>query len=116
MVDKRIPPFFLPHVQKRHPFGQFFKDKGIRHKLIPIATPKQNGKVERSHRTDDEELYNQRGFCKLGKRRKELARHVDYYNNRQPNQALGWLTPLEKLRSFPEYHGVTTSLKTVTHV
>ena len=107
---------FLSHVQKPHPFEEFLKDKGIRHKLIPVATPKQNGKVERSHRTDDEEFYNQRGFCKLAKRRKELARHIDYYNKRRPNQALGWLTPLEKLRSFPEYHGVTLSPKTVTYV
>lgn len=107
---------FMPHVQKPHPFDEFLKEKGIRHKLIPIATPKQNGKVERSHRTDDEEFYNQRGFRKPAKRRRELARHIDYYNNRRPNQALGWLTPLEKLWSFPEYQGVTPSLKSVTHV
>jgi transposase InsO family protein len=107
---------FMPHVQKSHPFEEFLKQKGIRHKLIAIATPKQNGKVERSHRTDDEEFYNQREYRKPAKRRKELARHIDYYNKRRPNQALGWLTPLEKLRSFPEYQGVTLSLKSVTHV
>ena len=38
------------------------KEKGIKHKLISIATPKQNGKVERSHRTDDKEFHNQRGL------------------------------------------------------
>ena len=107
---------FMPHVQKPHPFDEFLDEKGIRHKLIPIATPKQNGKVERSHRTDDEEFYNQRGFRKPAKRRKELARHIDYYNSRRPNQALDWLTPLEKLWSFPEYQGVIPSLKSVTHV
>ena len=107
---------FMPHVQKPHPFEEFLKQEGIRRKLIPIATPKQNGKVERSHRTDDEEFYNQREYRKPAKRRKELARHIDYYNKRRPHQALGWLTPLEKLRSFPEYQGVTLSLKTVTHV
>jgi len=72
--------------------------------------------VERSHRTDDEEFYNQRGFRRPAKRRRELAHHMNYYNNRRPNQALGWLTPLEKLWSFPEYQGVTPSLKSVTHV
>jgi len=107
---------FMPHVQKPHPFDEFLKEKGIRHKLIPIATPKQNGKVERSHRTDDEEFYNQRGFRKPATRRRQLARFVRYYNNQRPNSALGWLTPLEKLRSFPEYQGVTLSLKSVTHV
>jgi transposase InsO family protein len=98
---------FMPHVKKPHPFEEFLKEKGIRHKLIPIATPKQNGKVERSHRTDDEEFYNHRQFKKIERRRKELSRHLDYYNNRRPNQALGWMTPLEKLRSFPEYQSVT---------
>lgn len=107
---------FMPHVQKPHPFEEFLKQEGIRHKLIPIATPKQNGKVERSHRTDDEEFYNQRGYRKPATRRRELARHIDYYNKRRPNQALGWLTPLEKLRSFPEYQTATLSFKTVTHV
>ena len=107
---------FMPHVQRPHPFEEFLSRKGIRHKLIPIATPKQNGKVERSHRTDDEEFYNQRGFRKPAKRRRELARYLNYYNNRRPNQALGWLTPREKLASFPDYQGVTLSLKSVTYV
>jgi len=107
---------FVPWVKKPHPFEEFLKGKGIRHKLIPIATPKQNGKVERSHRTDDEEFYNQRGFRKPAKRRRELSRFLDFYNNRRPNSALGWMTPLEKLRSFSEYQGATLSLKSVTHV
>jgi transposase InsO family protein len=107
---------FMPWVKKSHPFEEFLQEKGIRHKLIPIATPKQNGKVERSHRTDDEEFYNQRGYRKPAKRAKELSRFLDYYNKRRPHSALGWMTPLEKLRSFPEYQGVTPSLKIATYV
>lgn len=107
---------FMPWVQKPHPFDEFLKERGIRHKLIPIASPKQNGKVERSHLTDDEEFYNQRQFRKPAKRRKELSRFLHFYNNRRPNSALGWMTPLEKLWSFPEYRGATLSLRSVTHV
>ena len=107
---------FMPWVKRTHPFEEFLNGGGIRHKLIPIATPKQNGKVERSHRTDDEEFYNQRGFRKPTKRTKELSRFLDFYNKRRPHSALGWMTPLEKLRSFPEYQDVTLSLKSVTHV
>ncbi len=80
----------MPHVKKPHPFEEFLRDNGIRHKLTPIATPKQNGKVERSHRTDDEEFYNQRQFRKVEKRRRELARYLAYYNNRRPNPRL-WI-------------------------
>lgn len=107
---------FMPWVKKPHPFEEFFKEKGIKHKLIPIATPKQNGKVERSHRTDDEEFYNQRGFRKPAKRRKELSRFLDFYNKQRLHSALGWMTPLEKLWSFRQYQGVIPSLKSVTHV
>jgi len=107
---------FMPWVKKPHPFEELLKERGIRHKFIPIATPKQNGKVERSHRTDDEEFYNQRGFRKPAKRVKELARFLDFYNKRRPHSALRWMTPLERLWSFPEYQDVTPSLKSVTHV
>jgi transposase InsO family protein len=107
---------FMPWVKKPHPFGEFLEGREIRHKLIPIATPKQNGKVERSHHTDDEEFYNQRGYRKPAKRVKELSRFLDFYNKRRPHSALGWMTPLEKLWSFPAYQGVTLPLKTVTHV
>jgi len=53
---------FMPRVNKPHPFEEFLKERGIRHKLIPTATPKQNGKVERSHRTDDEEFQKPEGI------------------------------------------------------
>jgi len=33
------------------------EDKGIRHVYIKPGTPRINGKVERSHRTDQEEFY-----------------------------------------------------------
>jgi len=46
----------MPRVNKPHPFEVFLKEKGIRHKLIPIATPEQNGKVERNRRTNDGEF------------------------------------------------------------
>jgi transposase InsO family protein len=32
-------------------------DRGIRHVYIKPATPRLNGKVERSHRIDEEEFY-----------------------------------------------------------
>lgn len=107
---------FMPWVNKPPPLEEFLGEKRIRHKLIPIATPKQNAKVERSYHSDDEEFYNQRGFRKPARRRKELSRFLDFYNNRRPHSALGWMTPPEKLWSFPQYQGVTPSLKSVAHV
>jgi transposase InsO family protein len=33
------------------------KDKGIRHAYIKPSSPQLNGKVERSHRSDEQEFY-----------------------------------------------------------
>ena len=98
---------FFPHVQKLHPFEEALRQLGIRHKLIPVGRPQQNGKVERSHRTLDEECLNARSFRKVSPREHALGRFLDFYNHRRPHSALGWLSPLQKLQSFPLYRGVT---------
>jgi transposase InsO family protein len=59
---------------------------------------------------------NQRGFRKPTKRTKELSRFLDFYNKQRPHSTLGWMTPLEKLRSVPEYQDVTLSLKSDTYL
>lgn len=38
-------------------FHWHVEDKGIRHAYIQPASPQLNGKVERSHRTDEQEFY-----------------------------------------------------------
>ena len=38
------------------------EELGIRHKLIKPRTPRHNGKVERSHRKDQERFYYDRVF------------------------------------------------------
>ena len=98
---------FFPHVQKPHPFEEALRQQGIPHKLIPVAMPKQNGKVERSHRTLDEECLNPRTFRKPAPREHAIRRWLRFYNHQRPHSSLGWLTPIQKLHSFPDYQGVT---------
>ena len=98
---------FFPHVQKPHPFEQALQDHGIHPKLIPVGMPQQNGKVERSHRTLDEECLNPRTFRKPDPREHAIRRWLRFYNTQRPHSALGWLTPLQKLHSFPAYRSVT---------
>ncbi|MFI6808086.1 integrase core domain-containing protein [Streptomyces luteogriseus] len=62
-------------------------DKGIAHTYIKPRTPRLNGKVERSHRIDDAEVFNDK-----------LREWEDYYNYHRPHGGLGGQTPYERLK------------------
>jgi transposase InsO family protein len=72
---------------------------GIRHKLIRPFTPRHNGKVERSHRKDNEYFYAVRKFYSLNDLRSQLAVHNRVYNN-FPMRPLAWVSPLHFLQFF----------------
>lgn len=65
---------------------------GIEHKLIKPRTPKQNGKVERSHRKDQENLYYKQKFLDFDDFKEKLYRWNRKYNN-TGMQPLGWKSP-----------------------
>lgn len=72
---------------------------GIAHDLIKPYTPKHNGKVERSHRKDNERFYANRRFYSLDDARLQLRRYMHEYNN-FPMQPLNWKSPNEFLRDY----------------
>jgi len=72
---------------------------GIRHKLIRPYTPRHNGKVERSHREDQKRFYDSHSFYSLADFGGQLAAH-QYRSNKLPMRPLGWLSPLDFLRSY----------------
>ena len=72
---------------------------GIRHKLIRPYTPRQNGKVERSHREDQKRFYSSHSFYSLADFGGQLAAHQSR-SNKLPMRPLGWLSPLDFLRHF----------------
>lgn len=73
---------------------------GIRHKKIRPFTPRHNGKVERSHRKDNEEFYASHKFYSFDDFKKQLAVRQRQYNN-FPMRPLNWLSPKQVLLSFP---------------
>ena len=75
------------------------KKNGIHHDLIKPYTPKHNGKVERSHRKDNERFYNCHRFYSLEDANKQLQIYLREYNN-FPMQPLDWKSPNEKLRDY----------------
>lgn len=76
-----------------HPMDQWCWMKGIRHKLIPVGEKEINGKVENSHKFDDEEFYSQNTFKTFTELQTRIYAYNDRWNNRRPTKSLGWKTP-----------------------
>jgi transposase InsO family protein len=76
-------------------------DRGIGHVYIKPATPRLNGKVERSHRIDAEEFYRMLDGVVIddtGMFNVRLKEWEDFYNFHRPHGALSGQTPYERLR------------------
>lgn len=76
-------------------------DRGIQHVYIKPNTPRLNGKVERSHRIDDEEFYRMLDGVVVDNTalfNEKLREWEDFYNYHRPHGALGGETPYERLR------------------
>ncbi len=76
-------------------------DSGIRHVYIKPLTPRLNGKVERSHRIDNEEFYRQLDGVVIDTAElfnDKLSEWEDFYNYARPHGALSGQTPYERLR------------------
>ena len=72
---------------------------GIKHKLIKPYTPRHNGKVERSHRKDQERFYHNKVFCSFEDLENRAKYWIKEYNN-FPMRPLGWLSPKQKYLEY----------------
>lgn len=77
-----------------HPFDMLCVSLNIEHKLIRPRTPRHNGKVERSHRNDQQRFYNYLSFYSYDDLIKQMKAYLKRSNN-IPMQVLNWLTPLQ---------------------
>lgn len=109
---------FLDYVCEKLPFnvdviqtdnGSEFKsqfhwhvlDRGIQHAYIRPATPRLNGKVERSHRIDAEEFYRMLDGVVIDDANvfnDKLQEWEDFYNFNRPHGGLDGQTPYERLK------------------
>jgi transposase InsO family protein len=72
---------------------------GITHRLIKPRTPQLNGKVERSHKTDEERFYSRFRFATDSALDHALKSvWMPEYNEKRPHSSLGGKTPLEFLK------------------
>ena len=79
-----------------HPFDLECQKHNIIHYLIDPGKPAQNGKVERSHRTDQEMFYDRRKFKSILGLKRAIKQWNEQYNNLE-HCALNGLTPNEYL-------------------
>lgn len=68
-------------------------------KMIRPFTPRHNGKVERSHRKDNEYFYASHKFYSFVAFKAQLAVHLRKYNN-FPMRPLNWFAPKDTLLNF----------------
>jgi transposase InsO family protein len=108
---------FLDYVVERFPFristirtdrGHEFhtrfhwhvEDQGMRHVYIKPQTPQLNGKVERSHRTDQTEFYQLLTYTDDMDLTEKLKAWENFYNYDRPHISLEGKTPYEVMKSL----------------
>lgn len=78
-----------------HAFDRLCNELHITHKTIRPRTPWHNGKVERSHRNDQERFYNYLKSYSFEDLQLQMKRYLQRANN-IPMAVLGWKSPNQK--------------------
>ena len=123
-VLRRLP--FRVHVVQTDNGAEFqsqfhwhLEARDIRHVYIRPRTPHLNGKVERSHRVDDQEFYqllDRDGITDdIHLFNDKLREWEDYYNYHRPHGALGGPDPVRAARRKNESWSVTEVLRPYRH-
>ena len=81
-----------------HPMDTWCRENEINHRLIPPGVKELNGKVERSHRIDDQYFYWKAPDKCLRTFNEKQQEWMKYYNEERPHYGIGFLTPVEKLQ------------------
>jgi transposase InsO family protein len=82
--------------KKLHPMEAWCKKNNIRQRLIPVGEKELNGKVERSHRMDDEYYYYRASRSTIDNFNRGLGIWTQNYLFKRPHGGLKGKTPFEK--------------------
>lgn len=102
VIDKF--PFRIHTIQtdNGHEFQSKFhwhlNDLTVHHRYIKPRTPKHNGKVERSHKTDKMEFYQLLDYTDDVNLKAKLDEWEAFYNYARPHVAMNGKTPYERLK------------------
>lgn len=81
-------------------FHWHIEDQGMKHVYIKARTPQLNGKVERSHRSDQTEFYQLLTYTDDVDLNKKLEAWESFYNYHRPHISLNGKTPYEMMKSL----------------
>ena len=85
---------------------ELLEQLGIEHKLIKPRTPRHNGKVERSHRSDNERFYRWLKFYSYDDLLLQMKAYLKRSNNipmsvlKTRDCTKDWLTPIQKRKEL----------------
>jgi transposase InsO family protein len=85
---------YTKRTDRTHPVDALLNSLKIHHQLIKPRTPRHNGKVERSHRNDQQRFYSYLKFYSYQDLLIQMKAYLKRSNN-IPMQSLNWLTPLQ---------------------
>lgn len=98
---------------------KFCSENNIKHHFIRPRTPEHNGKVERSHRIDQEQFYRYLKFFSLADLKAQGKKRMEKYNNK-PRFLLGFKSPnqkeLEGFRTVYQNTGEIRCMKCFTSI
>jgi transposase InsO family protein len=104
VVDKFPFRISIIRTDRGHEFQARFhwhvEDQGMRHVYIKPQTPQLNGKVERSHRTDQTEFYQLLTYTDDTDLSAKLKAWENFYNYDRPHLSLDGKTPYEVMKSL----------------
>lgn len=121
----RLPPFFLvvtdnamvftmaytAHPERRTAFERTLAELGLTHMRIARRSPWQNGFIERSNRTDNDECFHRDEFTSSEYRRYQHRLWEMHYNTARPHQSLDGATPWTAFcRDYPLHAAATNAL------
>jgi len=95
-----------PHPERATAFEKRIRKLGLRHWRIARSCPWQNGFIERSNRTDNEELFNIMKFKSPEERRYQLRLWEMEYNYSRPHMGIGNQSPFSIFKRDYKHHSL----------
>ena len=101
---------YTAHPERKTTFTKAVEASGRIHALIPKASPWRNGIIERTNRTDNDELFHQLRFTFSEERRYHLTLWEFFYNHQRLRQRLGGQIPIAVDKKGYRIHAGTRML------